>query len=62
MQQLKPVPQTIYPEKDSLDEAAQFVLDQVPITDPNEAYALLMTYHNTLLKTVAPSLSSLTTK
>jgi hypothetical protein len=50
MQQLKPIPQTIYPEKDSLDEAAQFVMDQVPISDPNEAYALLMTYHNSLLK------------
>ena len=62
MPDIKPIPQTIYPEKDSLDEAAQFVLDQVPITDPNEAYALLMTYHNTLLKTVAPSLFSLTTK
>ena len=53
MPQLKPVPQTIYPEKDSLDEAAQHVLDQVPITDPNEAYALLMEYHNTLLKEIS---------
>lgn len=47
---IRPIPQTIYPEKDTLDEAAEFVLDQVPITDPNEMYALLMTYHNTLLK------------
>ena len=50
MTQLKPIPQTVYPEKDSLDDAAQHIMDQVPITDPNEAYALLMTYHNTLLK------------
>jgi len=52
MPQLKPVPQTVYPEKDSLDDAAQHILDQVPITDPNEAYALLMEYHNTLLKEI----------
>lgn len=47
---IRPIPQTIYPEKDTLDEAAEFILDQLPITDPNEMYALLMTYHNTLLK------------
>lgn len=50
MPQLKAVPQTIYPDKDSLEEAAQYIMDQVPITDPNEVYALLMVYHNTLLK------------
>lgn len=50
---IKPIPQTIYPEKGNLTEAAQFVLDQVPVTDPNEMFALLMTYHNTLLKETA---------
>lgn len=50
MPQLKAIPQTVYPDKDSLDEAAQHLLEQLPITDPNDAYALLMTYHNSLIK------------
>jgi len=53
MPEIKPIPQTIYPEMDSLDEAAEFILDQVPISNLNEMYVLLMTYHNSLLKEIS---------
>lgn len=43
-------PQNIYSEKDSLVEAATNLLDAVPESDRNSIYALLMSYHNTLIK------------
>ena len=41
--------QTLYPCKDSLEEAREYINSQLPITTPNEMHEALMTYHNTLL-------------
>lgn len=51
MSGLQPVRQSVYPEKGSLDEALAYAQVQLPITDPNTLYSVLMTYQNTLLKT-----------
>jgi len=42
-------PQTLYPRKDSLAEAQEYINSQLPITTPNDMHAALMIYHNTLL-------------
>lgn len=58
-------PQNIYPCKDNLLEAATDLLDAVPEPDRNAIYALLMCYHNTLIKVLqdeikTPSLGTTT--
>jgi hypothetical protein len=46
---LKPVPQTLFPTKDSLAEAVNEAVAALPIVTTNELMTTLMTYHNTLL-------------
>ena len=41
--------QTLYPCKDSLEEAREYINSQLPIISPNDMHAALMIYHNTLL-------------
>ena len=41
--------QTLYPCKDSLAEAREYINSQLPITTPNDMHAALMMYQNTLL-------------
>ena len=40
---------TLYPTLDSLLELIKGAENSLPITDRNTLFALLMTYHNTLL-------------
>lgn len=42
----------VFPTAGSLKEVVETGFAILPITDPNALYALLMTYHNTLLKEV----------
>jgi len=41
--------QTLYPCKDSLEEAREYINSQLPITTPNDMHAALMIFQNTLL-------------
>ena len=50
--ELQPIPQPVFPCKDSLQDAVDYIKGQLPITDSNTLYALLMLYHNTLLQAV----------
>lgn len=43
---------SLYPTKDSLVEAVEYIEAQAPI-EPSQVFALLMTYHNTLLAELA---------
>lgn len=40
----------LFPTLGSLQEVVDFADSKLPITDRNEMFSLLMTYHNTLLK------------
>ena len=39
----------LFPTMGSLQEVIDLAESKLPITDKNEMYSLLMTYHNTLL-------------
>ncbi len=43
---------SLYPTKDSLVEAVEYIEAQAPI-EPNQVFALLMIYHNSLLAELA---------
>ena len=47
---LRAVPMALFPTLGSLQEVVDFAESKLPITDKNELFSLLMTYHNTLLK------------
>lgn len=47
---LRAVPMSLFPTLGSLQEVVDFADSKLPITDKNEVFSLLMTYHNTLLK------------
>ena len=42
-------PNTVYPTMPSLDTVILKAYSELPITDKNQLYAIIMTYHNTLL-------------
>lgn len=46
---LRPVPMTVFPTLGSLQDVVDLANSKLPITDQNEMFSLLMTYHNTLL-------------
>lgn len=49
---IKPVPlehMSLYPTRDSLTEAIQEIEQSAPLRTPNEIFAALMLYHNSLL-------------
>ena len=48
--QLRAVPMGLFPTLGSLQECVDFADSKLPITDKNDLFSLLMTYHNTLLK------------
>lgn len=48
--QLRAAPMGVFPTLGSLQEVVDFAESKLPITDKNDLFALLMTYHNTLLK------------
>jgi hypothetical protein len=43
----------LFPTLGSLQEVVDFADSKLPITDRNDMFSLLMTYHNTLLKQLA---------
>lgn len=43
---------SLYPTKDSLIEAVQYIEAQAPV-EPHELFPLIMMYHNTLLQELA---------
>lgn len=47
---IKPQPNNVYPTADSIDAAWLEIKSNLPITDANKAYALVMQYHNALIK------------
>lgn len=48
--QIPAVPMNLFPTMDSLNEAIALAESKLPITDYNSLYAVLMVYHNTLIK------------
>ena len=48
--QLRAVPMTLFPTAGTLNEVVDLGESRLPITNQNELFALLMVYHNTLLK------------
>jgi hypothetical protein len=48
--QLRAVNMGLFPTMGSLQEVIDFADSKLPITDKNDLFTLLMTYHNTLLK------------
>jgi hypothetical protein len=49
---LRPVPMTVFPTLGSLQEVIDLANSKLPISDQNEMFSLLMSYHNTLLKEI----------
>ena len=47
-----PLQMTLYPTMENMVEAIKYIESQVPVMASNDMFALLMTYHNTLLKTL----------
>lgn len=43
---------SLYPTLRNLDEVVALANSKIPIGNKNEVYAILMTYHNTLLKVI----------
>lgn len=41
----------VFPTFASLRDVVDYTYSKIPISNPNDAFALLMTYHNTLLAT-----------
>jgi hypothetical protein len=48
---LRAVPMGLFPTAGSLQEVVELAESKLPITNQNDMVCLLMTYHNTLLKT-----------
>ena len=48
--QLRAAPMELFPTLGSLQDVVHYGESKLPITDKNELFALLMTYHNTILK------------
>lgn len=49
---LRAVHMGVFPTADSLQEVVDLGKSKLPIEDENELFALLITYHNTLLRQV----------
>lgn len=60
--QLRAVPMTLFPTFGSLQEVIDYSKSKLPITDENELFSLLMTYHNTLLNMTAAGKNSCPSK
>ncbi len=53
--QLRAVPMALFPTAGTLREVVDLAESRLPITNQNEMFSLLMTYHNTLLQTMKQS-------
>jgi len=47
---IKPIHQSLFPCKDSLAEAREYINSQLPITSPNDMHAALMIFQNTFIR------------
>jgi hypothetical protein len=47
---LKPVPMSLYPTMNSLQEVVNLATSRIPVVHQNEMISILMVYQNTLLK------------
>ena len=47
---VQPEHMSLYPTMDSICEAIAYIESQVPVTQPNQMFSLLMMYQNTLIK------------
>lgn len=52
IQPIPTAPMNVFPTLGSLQDVVELGESQLPITDKNELFALLMAYHNTLFKQV----------
>lgn len=52
---IRAVAMEVFPAMDSLRDVVEYGCTKLPITDHNELYSLLITYHNTLLHTLQRS-------
>jgi hypothetical protein len=50
---LRAVHMPLFPTLGSLQEVVDYADSKLPITDRNDMFSLMMTYHNTLLKQTA---------
>jgi hypothetical protein len=50
--QLRAAPMGLFPTLGSLQEVVNYGESKLPITDKNDLFSLLMTYHNTLLSQI----------
>ena len=48
--QLRAVPMTLFPTMGSLSEVVDHAESSLPVDNANQMFAILMAYHNTLLK------------
>lgn len=49
---IRAVPMALFPTAGTLREVVDLGESRLPITNQNDLFSLLMTYHNTLLKTI----------
>ena len=47
---IRPVRMSLFPSMGSLQDVVDFAKSKLPITNENDLFSLLMTYHNTLLE------------
>lgn len=52
---LRAEPMGLYPTLDNLDAVVDMALSQHPIESRNQLFAMLMIYHNTMLKVMGKS-------
>lgn len=50
--ELRPVKMGLFPQLNTLNSVVELGYSQLPITNKNELFGLLMTYHNTLINEV----------
>lgn len=48
--EVQPEHMSLYPTMDSICEAIAYIESQVPVTQPNQMFSLLMMFQNTLIK------------
>jgi hypothetical protein len=46
---IRPVPMNLYPTMNSLRDVVDYANSQLPVTVQNQLFAILATYHNTLI-------------
>lgn len=58
MKKIAPVPNPMFPTRSTLGQAISSATAQLPVRTHNQMVTILMTYHNTLLATLAEESSN----